>query len=389
VSPEAAGGGLVVAPTAPGRLGDAAPASDLLVFLSAMDEWRSRRKAELDRLDEAAQASRDGAGVTPDITLSMALWQAVDHRCTELHRVWDSGRADRTAREQMGQLVWGRLDGAGPSALSVSLPEACRLSDALAAQLRMRLSFDAAAAEAGARVTALRASLERCRALAEHEVGEQPRVGALAARVEDVAATGARGGDVTGPLALLEADVARAERDLIVATATRRESDRAKERDAARVVRDRLRATSELTVLERREQRVRALADRCVLEIASPPRLAVPDVSSLPPVPDEAAGAAALDTWLATLDRVALALDVVERAYAGPLDARDELLGRMQGYRVMAARLGRDSDPDVQGALARADAALRAHRCDVDAAESFVTSYQQLVRAATVAGGTS
>jgi hypothetical protein len=381
------GGGLVVAPKAPGRLGDAPPAADLMTFLQAMDEWRSRRRAELDRLDEAAQASPESAAITPDITLSMALWQAVDQRCVELVRVWDAGRVDPIIRERMGQLIWGRLYGAGPAALSVSLPEACRLSDALAAQLRMRLSFDASAAEAGARVSALRASVERCRALAEHQAGQQPRIRALAARVDDVGATGARGGDVTGPLTLLEGDIARAERDLIVATATRRESDRAVEREAARVVRDRLRAASELSVLERREQAVRTVVDRCVREVATAPRLAVPDVSALPAVPDESAGTAALDAWLAILDRVALALEVVEKAYAGPIDRRDELAGRLQGYRVMAARLGRDTDPHVQAALARADGALHNLPCDVDAAESLVTAYQQLVRQRAVAGG--
>lgn len=382
-APVDAGGGLTVAPAAPGRLGEAIPAADVLTYLQALDSWRGRRQAELNRLDEAALMSPESAAITPDVTLSMALWQSVDQRYQELLRVWDSGRADRPARERIGQLIWGRLDGAGPSALNVSLPEACRLSDALAAQLRMRLSFDAAAAEHGVRVRALRASLERCRELAEHQTDALPRIAALAERVDDVAGSGARGGDITGPLAALESELARAERDLIVATATRRQSDRSREREAARAIRDRLRAVTERTVLERREQAVRAVAERCVAQVTSSPQLAVPSVAAIPPVPDESAGIQALDAWLATLDRVALALEVVERAYAAPLDTLQELSGRLQGYSVMATRLQRVADPDVASAFAAATAALKARPCDLDAAAKRVAEYQQLVRGST------
>jgi hypothetical protein len=42
----------------------------------------------------------------------------------------------------MSTLIWGRLDAATASGLSVSLPEACRLSDALLSQLRVKLGLD-------------------------------------------------------------------------------------------------------------------------------------------------------------------------------------------------------------------------------------------------------
>ena len=56
-----------------------------------------------------------------------------------------------------------RSPGTTSGALAVSLPEACRLSDALAGQLRQRLSLDPAADANAARVKDLRAALDRLR----------------------------------------------------------------------------------------------------------------------------------------------------------------------------------------------------------------------------------
>ena len=62
--------------------------------------------------------------------------------------VWDGGRVLAAERERLATLIWGRLDAtldpacagraprADAGALAVSLPEACRLSDALVGQLR-------------------------------------------------------------------------------------------------------------------------------------------------------------------------------------------------------------------------------------------------------------
>ena len=99
----------------------------------------------------------------------MALWQAVSDRYDQLVAAWDSGRADARPgsgcrRCSAGGSTRGALSGAG---LAVSIVDACRLSDALAAQLRARLSFDPRAADAAARVAALRAGMERLRELAK------------------------------------------------------------------------------------------------------------------------------------------------------------------------------------------------------------------------------
>lgn len=373
------GDGVVVAPAAPGRLGVAAPADALRTYLVALGRWRDGRRAELDRLDQAALRATDPDSYTGDVTLSMALWQSTSDRYDQLVQAWDSGRADQVARERMSQLIWGRLDpGSGLGAgLAVSLVDACRLSDALAAQLRARLSFDPRAADAVARVAALRAAMERLRALAEQEPGEAGVVQRLAARVEDLAGAASRGGDVSGPLQLLEADAARTERDLIVTTATRREAARDRERQAAELVRDRVRAMNEVAALEHREQGLRELADRCGRRVAVAPRLAVPEPEVLGPVPT---ARVALDAYLARLADVARAMDVVERTYSAPLAELEELAGRLAGYRVMAARTGRDADHEVQAAGQLARSALQAVPCDLDAARTLVARYQALIR---------
>jgi hypothetical protein len=377
-----------VAPVAPGRLGVAAPADALRRYLDELGRWCSGRRAELDRLDEASLRATDPDSYAGDITLSMALWQSCSDRYDQLVQAWDSGRADQLARERMSQLIWGRLDsGAGLGAgLAVSLVDACRLSDALAAQLRARLSFDPRAADSAARVAALRAAMERLRALAEADPGSVGIVRRLDARVEDLAGAAARGGDVSGPLQILEADAARAERDLIVATATRREAERDRERQADALVRDRVRAMNELAALEHRQQTLIELADRCVHRITLAPRLAVPEPEALGPVPTDRVG---VDAFLARLSNVARAMDVVERAYSAPLAELEELTGRLDAYRVMAARTGKDADRQVGAAAQLARSALQAVPCDLDSARTLVAQYQALVRATPARPGTA
>ncbi len=376
-------GGLAVAPHAPGRLGQPAPADALRTYLYDLGTWVRERKGELDRLDESSLRATDPDAYSGDVALSMALWQQVSDRYDALVRVWDSGRADAVAREEMSRLIWGRMDGdtggslGGTGGLGVTLVEAARLSDALAAQLRVRLSFDPKASEAAVRVTALRASLERLHELVKVEPSWAAQVAVLDTRVGDVATRAARGGDVAGVLAQLEVDTARAERDLIVRTASVKHRARAQERAAADLVADHVRATAEVEALERREQAARELADRCRRLVARPPKFAVPDVEALGPVPHERA---ALDAFLDRLTDVARAMDVVERAYAAPLAEREELQGLLDAYRVMAARSRPADGQAVQEALDRATAALRASPCDVRTARAAVQDFQRAVR---------
>ena len=148
----------------PGRLGAPLDPRAAAGYLEALGRWREDRQRELDQLDQAALAARDGAQLTGDIMLSMALWKAVSDRYELLLATWDSGRVGQAERERMASLIWGRLDATpdpsvlarvsqqaptpgGAAGLAVSLPEACRLSDALVSQLRVRLALDPSGTE--------------------------------------------------------------------------------------------------------------------------------------------------------------------------------------------------------------------------------------------------
>src|SRR4051794_24924894 len=164
----------VHAPVAPGKLGEAVEVMAMQTYLGELDAWVRYRKDELGELDAAALASPRRDELSGDMTLSMALWKAVSDRQQLLLAVWGGGRVLQADRERLSTLIWGRLDatldpaalakqGGVAGALAVSLPEACRLSDALAGQLRQRLALDPAADENAARVKDLRASLDRIR----------------------------------------------------------------------------------------------------------------------------------------------------------------------------------------------------------------------------------
>ena len=142
----------VTAPVAPGRMGQALDARAAQVYIAELGSWRDGRRAELDELDNAALQAATGSAATGDILLSMALWKAVSDRYELLLATWNSGRVAATELMRMSTLIWGRLDADTASGLSVSLPEACRLSDALLSQLRVKLGLDPSGAEITERI---------------------------------------------------------------------------------------------------------------------------------------------------------------------------------------------------------------------------------------------
>jgi hypothetical protein len=135
-----------------------------------------------------------------------------------------------------------------------------------------------------------------------------------------------------------------------------------------------------MRALSAREDRARELAARCIAAVADPPRLAVPDVEALGPVPHDRAG---LDAYLKRLGTVARALEVVERAYGTPLDELDELRGLLGGYLTRAARTGRAADPTVARAAAAARAAFETVPTRVGDVRALVTRFADLVRTPT------
>ncbi len=375
------------APAAPGAMGEDVAPERLLAYLGELGTWRDRRRVELDALDEAGLRSPERDALTPDVMLSMALWQAVAQRHDLLVATWDSGRVLEAERRRIVTLIWGRLDqrAADGNALAVSLPEACRLSDTLAASLRSRLRLDGAEPDVSARVRDLRAAVERIRDL----VGAVPAQGAressqqvlvaLDRRLVDVTDRAKRGADVGGLLPALEADIARAERDLIVASAQRTKTKH--DLAAARQRRDELAARGEA---------LRRLAATTVAAVAPAPNLAVPDVTAL-----GEPQAAEVTAYLQRLDRVAAALETVHGAYSRALAQRDELTGQIEGYAAKAARWGDDASDDAAelhrralATLAQTPVSLPRLAALAAAQQAYVTATERAAGAAAPAGRT-
>ena len=254
---------------------------------------------------------------------------------------------------------------APPSPLALSVPEACRLTDAVVGELRERLGLDPSGAETNARVAALRAQLERLRDQVALEPAGTPRqraaqhVAALAGRLAEAVAKAARGGDVGGVLGPIEVEAATLERDLIVGGARRRE--------AGAVV---ARVRAHRVALEERAVALRTLAARCVATVAEAPRYAVPDVDALGPLPNTLV---ALTAYEQRLDLVGRALGVAEEAYARALRGHDDREARLAALRVKAEATGRIAEPDVAQAYALARAALDARPSRAALAEQLVT----------------
>lgn len=363
------------APAAPGRLGEPIPADALITYLDALHEWRGLRKQELDRLDAAALRSSDADTYTADLSLAMAMWQSVTDRLEQLTKTWDSGRADRRAREDMSRLIWST--GAGTVTGGLSLVESCRLSDALTASLRARLAFDPTAADVAARIADTRASLQRSIDLAGNPKAPKPQtlpnLGKLTTRLDGLADQASRGADVTGPLIVLEGEAARAERDLIVTSAAHRTL--ARDYRAALVQRDQL---------EKQEEALRRLVEKATSSVAPVPRFAVPDVERLGRVPQQRAE---LNAYQARLEAVGRALTFAENAYAAPLAELEELRGRLQAYRAKAAATGRADDPAVATSYHQAETALSARPCPLPQARELVAAYQRSLSTTPAPGG--
>jgi hypothetical protein len=350
------------APTAPGRLGEQIEPALLQTYLVQLETWVRLRRAELDEIDTAALASPQKDAVAGDVVLSMALWKSVADRYSEMWRVWDGGRVGPTERERLSTLIWGRLDAGGAAA---SVPEACRLSDALTSQLRARLSLSPAAAENARRVQSLRATLERLRDQVELEpaafVGRaRQTLAELEKRTEDVTVRQERGGDVGGFLGPLEQEAATFERDLIVGGARRRET-----RDLVAEV-EQLRAG-----LDTRADTVRELADRTVAAVVPAPRNAVPDVDLLGPVPDDER---ALIAYKDRLGRVEQAIDIAEQRYADALARRGELSARLDELSERARAKGVADHPDLTAAIKTARGILDRTPTPIAVAEHLVAA---------------
>src|SRR5262249_8763167 len=125
-----------------------------------------------------------------------------------------------------------------------------------------------------------------------------------------------------------------------------------------------------------------------------PPRLAVPDVTVLgpvPPIPDgpDAPGTwtavrAALDAYVAQLDRAAAGLAEAGRRYTAPLAERAELRGLAEADRAKAAAAGAAlvEDPALDAQFASVRSELWRAPCDVVTARRVVETYGHAVQVA-------
>lgn len=332
-----------VSPPAPGQLGVAVRPAEMMEYLGRLDAWLAQRRQELDSLDGQIQATGRQSELTGDVTLALALWQAVKTRQDLILRTWDSGRVGQVELERLSGLIWGRLDTqASPvdqlRSMAVSVPEAGRLCDALVAQLRTRLNTDPNAEQQLIRLRSLRAQLERIR----DQIGleppvqqatEQARLAALAGRTDELYAKRQRGGDIGGLLGALEIEAARYERDLIVGAAQRREA-----RDLV------TRAREAATALAAREQAVRQLAGEAAQRVWPLPSGGVPSLAALGPIPNTKA---ALQPYLARLGEYGATLEAAHRDLAAAAAEAGRAEDLLDALSAKAAAMGWADDPTL------------------------------------------
>ena len=371
------------APNAPGKLGTPVEVQDAMTYLGLLGAWIQQRRTELDALDATILATPDRAQLTNDMMLSLSVWQAIKNRYDLLLATWDSGRVGPTERARLSALIWGHLDDTLPdsgsptpgsaaiSGLSVSLPEACRLSDALAGQLRSRLNRSPEADQLGGRLRDLRAQVERLRDQAKLEPpATQPAVLAqvedISARTEDLAGKSDRGGDIGGLLGPLEIRAATMERDLIVGNTKRRQAQ------------DKLaRARELLEALQLRETALNDLVTRTVESVTPAPKYAVPNVAALGPVPSSASQ---LDGYLVKLGSVSKAMQIVQDAYGKALDDRKALTDRLSHEVSTAQQAGVASDADVAALGGVVESFLARRPAPTQVVASLLDAYAAAVR---------
>lgn len=367
-------------PGPPGSLTAPAPPRDVLAYLDELRRWRDDLRTALNALDRRAQVATDTDAFTGDLTLALSLAESISRRTDELITTWDSGRVTDKELAQLAQLMWGRLPDALGSPSAFSLSEATTLAAALEARLAARLDADTIAGSGAAdRLEPLRETLARCHDLAATLERRADDVDALAADLEKALATDAK--TLGAEIARIADSAEVLERDLIKELALR-----------ASVSRDAAALAGRVASLTATAAEVQQTAQRCRDKIANPPRLAVPDVTVLgpvPPVPDGpdqpgtwTAARAALDEYRSRLDRAAAALAEASRCYAAPLTERAELRGLAEAYRAKAGAAGFAEDPDLDSQWVRLRDVLWQAPCDLGAARKRLDEYSQAVQVA-------
>jgi hypothetical protein len=356
-------------PDAPGRLGEAAAPEQVMTYLTGLGDWLTERRSELSAIDAAILRSPDRASLTTDIAMVLSVWQAVKDRYDSLLLTWDSGRVGQQELLEISTLIWGRLEAKGPNTTAaLSVPEGCRMVEALSDQLRHRLQVGPNAAQYTARIAGLRAQLDRI----HDQIGLEPPATIpsaraieerFGARLATIIEKFSRGGDISGLLSALEIDAARFERDLLVTQGKRRDSL------------EKLARARELAgELQSRESALHTLVEQCVATVTPSPNYAIPTVSALGPVPNTPDQ---LDPFIGRLEQIDRAMDIVHEAYTTAMAERDRLELSFQRLRLGAAKA-----PELAQRIASLTGAVLAQRpCPIRVAEHLLGAYRASIPA--------
>lgn len=356
-----------VAPAPPAGPGEQPSAESLDRYVAELGRWRMRRDHELRALDGLTRTHEERDALNDDITASLTLWHAIVQRHDLLMAAWSESERGEEERGWAGQLVWGVLEmpDGDSGALALPLPEALRLSDALAGSLRARVGADADDVPVDERLAALDEELQRVRESADAhdgpvDTGLTERLDEAATQLEQL-----RGRDddgVMGEIGELGSQISSVDRDLIVAAA-----NQAHERA------DREQAVAERDHLVARGEAVRALAEKALNAINPAPRLGIPDVTALGDVPEEDGE---LTTYVANLERVGRALDQAHSMYAAALAEYADLADRAERLASTLAGCGAPTSVDLAGMLTAAKECLHTRPADIRRAAALVAAQE-------------
>lgn len=149
-------------------------------------------------------------------------------------------------------------------------------------------------------------------------------------------------------------------------------------------------APAQVADLRIRETTVRELMARCREKVTPVPKLAVPSVDALAPVPTDADLAGL--TWptmrgkltpvLDQIDRLGASLAEAERRFTAALTERDDLRGLLQAFRDKAGNHRIAERADIDGAYQAARDVLWSAPCDLVSARALTQAYSGAVNAA-------
>ncbi|MGD8200686.1 hypothetical protein ACQE98_08490 [Ornithinimicrobium sp. W1679] len=369
-----------VAPTPPTGPGEEPEDRAVEHYLSELARWRMRREHELSALDELTRTHLDRDALNEDVTASMTLYHAIAQRHDLLLATWEDARDGDGEREWVSTLLWGVLEmpDGDPHALALALPDALRMSDALAASLRARTGADGEELPVRQRVASLRADLDRLEGVVARDDSAEPGVGAgsdggadmdpeltgrLAAARRRLDGLGRRADpEALVEIGELESELAGLERALLVAAAE--EAHGTADAGQARAERDQLVAKGEA---------VRALAARVLESVTPAPSLGIPDVTALGEVPTEESE---LIAYMGNLERVGRALDQAHATYAAALAEYADLADRAQRLASTLAGCGAPTSVDLSGMLTAAKESLHNKPADVRRAAALVAAQE-------------